>query len=520
MLADDKTPRSPDWWLIRLGKKLSADQHRYDKLERYWRGDPPVPHGNHKMREAYRRLQHLARTNFGALVVETVLERMKVTAFRAGADGTVDNDKHAWGWWQANSLDADSGLVHRMAVMMSKAYVCVGEDPDNPGQPLVTGEDPRQVIHESTPTNRRKILAALKTWWDDIDNVQRAMVYLPDKVYSYVTTSAVKVDATADRLWSPASWELDTSEYPEGWGTNTLGEVPFVPFVNKPDLAGNGMGEYEDVVDVLERINTTILDRMVVTAMQAYRQRWAKGVTVTDEHGNTQSTFDPGADLLWAVEDDNAVFGEFQVTDISPIIKAIESDVQYLAAITRTPPHYLLAGIVNVSGTALGAAETGLVSKLLERETEYGESWERVNRLAGKVTGTSVPLDAEVVWKDPQFRTLAEQADAALKARQAGVPWRTAMAMFGFSPQEIDRMEAERAQDALLSDNLASLSIAEGGELGTRGVSYADKGLPANETGVGAPGTRSGQQSPGSAPPAGGAVPPPTGGAVPPAGSR
>lgn len=480
MLDNAKTPNSPDWWLLRLGGRLAEESIRFDKLESYWQGRPPVPHGNQKMREAYRRLQNMARTNFASLIVESLLERMKVVAFRSGGDGTDQSDKEAWKWWQTNGLDADHGLVHRAAVMMSRSYVIVGKDPKT-GQPLVTGEDPRQVIHESSPTNRRDVLAALKTWWDDISSCQRAVLYLPNTVHYYVTTKMVTKESTGTQVWAPASWQVDTGDpnYPDGVGSNPLGDqVPVTVFVNRPDLSGGGLGEFEDVIDILDRINTVVLDRLVISAMQAYRQRWAKGIDVTDESGNPQTTFDPGADLLWAVPDEHAQFGEFHPTDIGPVVKAIESDVQYLSAITRTPPHYLLGAIVNASGDALGIAESGLVSKLLEREGEFGESWERVYRQCGIVLGHDIPEDAEVVWKDPQFRTLTEMASAALQLMHAGVPWRTRMRFLDMSPQEIDRMETERAHDALLSAQLASLSVAEGGEVGTRGVSWTGAGPP------------------------------------------
>jgi hypothetical protein len=372
-------------------------------------------------------------------------------------------------------------MVHRASGVMSRSYVMVGKNPKKPGQPLVTGEDPRQVVHESDPTNPRDLLAAMKTWWDDIGSVFRAELYLPDRTYYFVSDEAVKQTCEADKLWTPSSWKVDTSKYSEGYGVNEYGEIMLVPFINRPDLAGNGMGEFEDVLDIIDRINNVMLDRLVISAMQAYRQRWATGVDTTDENGAAQNDFDPGADLLWMVDDASAKFGEFSPTDITPIVKAIESDVQYLAAITRTPPHYLLAAITNASGDALASAETGLVSKIGERETEWGESWEEVYRLVGLVTEQPVPDDSEVVWADPQYRSLAERSAAAVQQRTAGVPWRATMEVLGKSPQEIDRLEAMRIQDAMLSDQLATLSIAEGGELGTRGVSY--KTTPTDATG-------------------------------------
>lgn len=458
MLDDtaSKTAGSPEWWLLRLGKRLADDADRFDRLERYWRGDPPYPFGNQRMREAYRRLQRLARTNFGSLIAEAVLERMKVMGFRAGADADEEVDKSAWEWWQANGLDADAGLVHRAAVVLSRAYVIVGKRPpedeegddegDDEGgrdpEPLVTVEDPRQVIHESHPTDRRRVMAAMKTYWDDISNTQIAVLFLPRSVH-YFEAVGIRKDTTAVEMWRAQRWRST------GTIDNPLGEVPVVPFINRPDMAGEGLGEFEDVIDVLDRINTSILDRMVISAMQAYRQRWAKGVSLQDEDGNDTSAFDPGADLLWAVEDENAQFGEFSTTDLTSIVKSIESDVQYLSAITRTPPHYILAGIVNASGDALSVAETGLTSKVVEREQEFGESWERVYRLAAKTQGRTIGTDAEVVWKNPQFRSLTEMASANAQLKAADVPWRTRMRLLDMTPQDIERMEAERMQDAM-----------------------------------------------------------------------
>jgi Phage portal protein, SPP1 Gp6-like len=444
VLDDTTTPGAPGWWLLRLGKRLTAERPRFDRLEAYHKGQHPIPYGNRKMREAYKRLQKQSRSNYVGLVAETLLERMKVTGFRTGGDSSDTTDTEAWAWWQANRMDANSGLVHRAAVVMSRAYVIVG---DQDGQPLVTGEDPRQVIHESDPTDRYKIRAALKVWTDDVENVALAVLHLPDTIYYF--RSRIPLNQ-AKNPWQPSTWNIDATNTfaPDGSAVNQLGEVAVVPFVCRPDLAGNGLGEFEDVCDVQDRINTITLDLSVISSMQAYRQRWVKGIDIEDEQGNPQTMFDPGADLLWATPEATAQFGEFNATDLSPLIKAIDSSVQTLCAITRCPPHYLIGQVVNVSGDALAAAETGLVCKLNEREQEFGESWEAVYRLAGKVIGADVPLDAEVIWKNPQFRTLTEMASASVQLQASGVPWRTRMEMLDKTPQEITRMEAERVADA------------------------------------------------------------------------
>lgn len=447
MLDDASLPNTPDWWLLRLGARLQTERKRFDRLDNYHRGKHPVPYGNRKMREAYRRLQKQARSNYAGLVAETLLERMKVVGFRAGGRETDTTDTTAWGWWQANKLDANSGLVHRAAVVMSRAYVIVG---DRDGKPLVTGEDPRQVIHESDPSDRYALRAALKVWADDVEQAVLAVLYLPDTIHYYRARSDVK---SAASLWKPTVWEVDTTNAfaPNGIAVNPFGVPPVVPFVNRPDLTGEGLGEFEDVTDIQDRINTVVLDRLVISAMQAYRQRWVKGIDLEDKNGNPQTSFDPGADLLWAVPDQKAEFGEFGAVDLAPLISAIESDVSHMAAITRCPPQYLLGSVINVSGDALTAAETGLVAKTGEREQEYGESWEAVYRLAGKVMGQTIPDDAEVLWRDPQFRSLTEMASANVQLKTAGVPWRTRMTMLDKTPPEIERMDSERHADAALA---------------------------------------------------------------------
>jgi hypothetical protein len=448
VLDDTTTPGAPGWWLLRLGKRLTADRDRFDRLEAYAQGKHPLPFGNRKMREAYKRLQAQSRSNYVGLVGETLLERIKVQGFRSGGSGSDTTDTRAWGWWQENRMDANSGLVHRAAVVMSRAYVIVGDD--GTGRPLVTGEDPRQVIHESDPEDRYAIRAALKVWTDDVEAKAFAVLYLPDSIHYYRSRMPLSRETEP---WRLSAWDIDLSNTfaPDGAAVNELGEVPVVPFTCRPDLAGNGLGEFEDVTDIQDRINTITLDLSVISGMQAYRQRWVKGIDVEDENGNPQTTFDPGADLLWATPESAAQFGEFNPTDISPLIKAIDNSVQTLCAITRCPPHYLLGQMSNLSGDALAAAETGLVSKVVEREQEFGESWEAVYRLAGKVMGATVPADAEVIWKDPQFRTLTELAAASVQLEAAGMPWRSRMAMLDKSPQEIERMQKEREEDAALN---------------------------------------------------------------------
>lgn len=450
MTIDITTPYTPGWWVDRLMKKLAEQRARFDVLDAYYRGENGVPQLSSKAcRDAYRRLMNLSRTNFAELVVEALRERVNPVGFRTGAEGDDISDKEAWRIWQANGLDADSALVHRACFTMSESFVIVGQiDPDI-GAPLITTEDPRQVVVECDPVRRRNVIAALKVFTDDVAGVDRAYLYLPGQVFKASRNQSPGPALNADAAsWE---WDIDTPE------TLPAEVVPVVRFANRADSFGRAQGEFEPHLSVLDRINFTILNRLEIATMQAFKQRAIKGVPPTDADGNDidyteQFAADPGA--MWLLPD-TAEMWESQQVDLTPLRNAIRDDVQDLAAVTRTPLFYLTPDAANGSAEGASLAREGLVFKAEDRLKQLGESWEQVMSLAFLFANDTVRAqraDMEIIWASPERFSLAERYDAASKAGVAGVPWRTVMRdILQFSPQAVDRMEAERATDAFIA---------------------------------------------------------------------
>lgn len=440
-MIDGTVPGSPGWWFQRLLTRQMERLPRLERLHRYYIGDHDLPEGDERVRETYRRFQRRARSNYTGLVAESVLERLRPLGFRAGGSATSADDTDAWRIWQANHMDSDIGLVFRAALSMREAYVIVRPPDGTRGPyPVLSAEDPRETIAEMDPEDKRKPLAALRMWADCVRNQHRALLMLPDATHSAV--------APLDGGLTTESWTWSVSQ------PNSVGRVPVVRFPNRMDLMGHCRAEFEDVMDIQDRVNSTLLDRLVIAKMQAYRQRWVTGAVFEDEDGNPLEPFKPGVDLVWAVADENARFGDFSQADLSPLLSAVRDDVRDMAAISRTPPHYLLGEFVNASGDAFSQSETGHVAKVSERMAHYGEAIEDVIRLAYAFLDDprASTFDSEVIWADPQYRSLAEKADAAAKMSAAGVPWRTLMAtVLGYSPPEITRMASERSADALLT---------------------------------------------------------------------
>lgn len=467
MPIDASKVESPGWWLQRLGKKLlderddskDADgevEPGLDTLRRYAENRAPLPRVPGLDPAEVSEWMKDARTNWTSLVIDSPVERMHVDGFRFGepdddSDGAKTSDKEANRVWQENSLDADADLVHYGALSQRRAFTLVERGDD--GRPVITHETPRQVAVEHMQGSRRKLAAGLKLWRDDWTGDTRATLWTPETIHEFVTkTNAPVFSGRAARLTSWDAFALPNQS--ESHRPNDLGIVPLVPFINRRNRRLGGFAEHEDVLTVQNRITLSLI--MTIAAMKygAFRQRWAAGLEVDEDPvtGKKIQPFQLDIRRLWTTEDPDVKFGEFSATDLVPYVRAVEAAVQDLAAISRTPPHYLIGAVVNVSGDALKAAETGLVSKVRDRQRNFGESWEATMRIAFRVLGDETKANAytaETVWRDPESRSIAELADAAVKKATAGVPWRQRMEDMGYTPAEISRMEIDRAADAM-----------------------------------------------------------------------
>lgn len=460
MPIETSQARSPGWWLNRLLTRLSHEQPRYDMLDRYYRGENGIPiRADKATSQAVRRLHAMSRTNFAELVVEALRERVVPAGFRTGAQGDELGDAAAWDMWQANALDADSALVHRATFAMSTSHVIVGPVQDDTGFPLITPEDPRQVIAEHDPTRRRRSLAALKVFHDDVDGVDRAYLYLPGEVWR---ASRSRTEGDDPTYFNVGGFEWD-SDVPDILDRPV---VPVVEFPNRADAFGCTMGEFEPHLGILDRINYTILNRLEIATMQAFRQRAVAGALPTHDPAtgieiDYDQIFEGGPGALWRLPPDTKIL-ELGQSDLGPLRATIRDDVQDLAAVTRTPLFYLTPEAANGSAEGASLAREGLVFKAKDRLLQLGESWEQVMVLAFLFAGDedrANRADMEIIWTDPERFSLAARYDAAAKAQTAGVPWRTVMAdVLQFSPQQVERMETERATDAFIASVAAPVA--------------------------------------------------------------
>ena len=429
-------PGSPEWWRDRLFEKLTERTEATNVYDAYYECDHPLPHLHEKARDPFRRLLRMSRANYCELVVDAFVGRLEVSGFQS--DATGESDDRAWGLWQDNNLDGGSQLAFLEAAIRGTAYLMV--EP-NDSSFRITPEHPTQVIVDYRPDLPGEPAAALKLWLDDWTGHLCATVYLPDRVYKW--------QAPEPKVGMKPQW-VRREVAREAWGgKNVLGEVPFAELANRPRMLKPGASELRSVTGIQDRINKTITDRMMTQEFMAFPQRWVTGMEIpTDENGQDLEPFNVGQDKVLIAEDAGAKFGSFPSADLGNYLKAVETDVKDIAAITSTPPHYLLGAMVNLSAEALKAAEAGLIHKIYQRRRFLEEGLERAMRLAGIAS-----TDARIVWKSPEWRTEGELVDALVKMSTLGVPREVLWERWGATPQEIERWQRlnqqalERAMD-------------------------------------------------------------------------
>jgi hypothetical protein len=434
---------TPDFWLGRLIRKLGERSKRYKILDNYASGNHPLPEGDIRYVQALKQMQRKARTNYISLVIRAVTQRMRVRAFKFNGD--VDQD--AKRVWTANNMELQSSIAIADAAKFSDVYALVSlPDDDDDSVPIITIEDPRNCVIERDPVRPLRSIAGLKLYRDDILQKMVAVVYLPERSFVYYGDypgDSFDFDAISKRiaLHGSAAAGFELVEVHE----NETGDVPLICGVWQPE---NGFAEAEDGgLDVQDRINATILSRLIITKSQAYRQRLITGVEIAKNPDGSpkKPPFDPGADMVWMVEDENARVWDLQQADIKQILEAVRDDIGDLAAITQTPINFLTNKISNVSGDTLRMAQHSHVAKVRQRMDAMGWFFESVMRLCLKMMGNpkASEIDAEVQWFDPEVHTLAEYADLAAKFAQAGIPMRLVMERLGFTADEIESAEVE-----------------------------------------------------------------------------
>jgi hypothetical protein len=455
-------PQTPEWWLTTLYDALMNQRRHFDLMDAYYRGEPPrLPWLPEQAQNDLRRLIALTKSNYMGLVVDSMVERMQIEGFRL--NGESIGDQQTWAIWQANNMDSGSDQVLLEAAIAGCSYIQVSPNNAEPARPVITPEHPAQTIVAYEPgTARRRRAAALKVWRDEWTGHMMATLYLPSVLFKWEAEKSAQPTpgyGTPLSDMSRPNW-VPRMVASEQWpAPNPLGVVPIVEIPNNPRLLTGGVSEIADVITIQDRVNKTLADRLMTQDYGAFPQKWATGYQFEDDDGNEQDIgMQIGRARVVTAESAETKFGQWDAAAIDPYSAAKREDVKDIASRTRTPAQYLLGEMSNVNGETLKASESGLVSKVRQRQRTAGEGVEETVRLTRRAAGLSGADEAmEIVWRNPEFRTEGELVDALTKMKGLGVPEEALWERWGASQVEIERWKEQRAEQTTL-DPMGTLS--------------------------------------------------------------
>lgn len=406
-----------------------------DLLWSYYVGDPPLPQVAEKYRPIFREEMRKARCNYAPMCVGAMLDRMELQAV------STDQDRDTNGDDLATEIMDESGFAAKFKDCLAYMFG-MGESfaMAVPGKPLpsIYAIDPRRCVGIPDPLNPVRLRAALVKEYDPILKVEKAYLFLPGEKWELT-------------LGANGQWELSSDAAEPITGIDELGGIPIVRFENP-----NGLGEYEPHIDLLDRINDTTLQRMVLTKYQSFRQRAVvldDDGDEDDEDGETTDldtdalSADPGS--LWVLR--GASFWESNQADLTPIITAKRDDVKEFAAVTSTPLHLITPDAANGSAQGAGLMRESATAKIRDRRARVTPALKLLWRIAFAFAGSPDRTRLRMHWGPIEFRSLAEKGSATAQAATALSTERLLTDIWEMSPQDAAEVIQQRTADALLA---------------------------------------------------------------------
>ncbi|MFJ8109980.1 phage portal protein [Streptomyces sp. NPDC096132] len=487
MATEEQARRLVDVLATELTSR-SGDVLRHD---RYYRGKHPLRFASDEFRKYCADRYEGFSDNWVQPVADSPVERLTVTGVQA--PGEVKADAELWGVWQRNALDADSQLGFLGAGNAARCFVLVWGNPDDEENPVVTFEDASTAVVQYEPGSRRRRRAAMKMWQDGFSEF--ATLYLPTEVWKFerpLSAGEKKSPQMAEADAVMASWTPRETGAEPNPQPNPMGVVPMVELPNRPLLASEPVSDVSGVIAMQDAIN--LLWAMLFTNADyaSLTQRIVTGaevpkVPVLDSTG--QKVGERPIDLkkfvtdriLW-LENPDAKVDSWPAAQLTAYTEVIEVCVGHIAAQTRTPQHYLVGKMANLSGDALIAAETGLVKRAEEKQLWFGQALREVFQLICLARGEDDKAKAvaggTVLWKDPQSRNLAQLTDSLLKLKQIGFPFEWLALRFGLTPPEVATLMEMRAREAEFDPVAAIMGGGTVEKPPPPGPDPADEGVP------------------------------------------
>lgn len=459
------------WWVSRLlaqrsvkpnkPRKIIGDSRRYefskedwyDYLHSYRTGEIPLTHISEKYAEATREFLRLSKVQFPATIVDSLLDRVQPIGARViGSSADSDGDDNVRHFIQYNGSFLQDAEDYSLTYGMGYVLVGSGWDgkSDDTDTAIATGEDPRTFSASLDPFHPGEVRAALKFFFDPDMGRQVAAVYvrdLPDGTQHEHMTVWYRDSDNPVRGFDPDVWELDednSQDLIQGIG------LPIVAFPNR-----RGIGEFEEHLDLIDRIINGISDRLWAAKYQIFKQRAVLGdlPDVNPETGevidyNALFTSDPAG--VWRAPTGTSIWESSQL-NIQELITPYVQDVKELAMASRTAFPIIASDSENQSASGVDLYTDGIGFKAEDRQKRWGPQVSKLCRLGLLYSGFDDPGDLEPMWAPVDRDSILNKGQAAAQIYSTGAPAEGIWAdILDLPPATVQRWRMLAAKEQLL----------------------------------------------------------------------
>lgn len=440
-----ETPGSDEWWIKRLFEKLVRQGREASKLRAWDEGTPPLPVPDNQ-RPAWERLQRIASVNLARLIVDARLHRLNLK----GASTSLDDSP--------NGDDVLSSLFVELDVQRKVHQALRFALAEDRGFLMLTGDGDLRVsdaMHAAVETDAEgRTVAALSIYRDDPNDRDVAILARPGYFrVAYKGGNSVLPRDMRSWMMAPDSWEFQPRQ-PSG--------LDFIPAYELEPPGGSLIKAH---LPSLERINHGILQRMIIIAMQAFRQRAMKGLPDRDEEGNEidyDGAFPSAPDALWMLPEGVDLWESGQA-DLTPVLSAVKDDIRFLAAASKTPLFMISPDDANGSAEGAATQREILIFDIESIIAAFGGPLKRMLSdlltIRGEIERANL-TGIRLIWANPRRSSLNERAASALAAKQAGIPSRFVFEKFAeMEPDEVEAAMRDRDDD-VFAQAAASAEVA------------------------------------------------------------
>jgi len=429
--------------LERAYKALANKQAGYNLAFAYYDGNQPLLYSTDRLRELFRTINVKFSQNWCAVVVDAVADRLNLARFTV-----ADNERATQllnELWTSTELHADSDDAHLAALVTGEAYVIAWRGDD--GRVEAYYNDPRLCHLFYDPERPREKRYAAK-WWTGEDGRLYMTLYYPDRLEYYVSRGK------AENVSSAAAFV--PAEVP--FAENPFGKIPVFHLRRDRRIMKS---ELVNVISLQDAINKLLADMMVAAEFGAFRQRWIISNADVDRLKNAPNE-------IWSIpagdeQGQHTQVGEFEQTDLSGYLDAIDRLANSVAVITRTPKQYLLRQGGDPSGEALIAMESPLVKKCARIAERFSITWRRLAAFMLELSGVSIDESAIEPVYDP-IETVQPRTQAEIRqiSTQAGLPLRTILRQFeGWSDAQLQKMEQDQEMEQAAAQTSLAAALVE-----------------------------------------------------------